>query len=105
MLNDKPCEGCRHFDPIMRGTNKGHRNTKWAWCAKHSIYPLKEGPGQQFPMGVKRMTDPAAPAKPRIVKVGEVVTNCSDFSEKRQTLNKAELLKTLKEQQQGGLLR
>lgn len=105
MLNDKPCDGCNHFDPVMRGNNKGLRETKWAWCAKKSIYPVKEGPGQKFPDGVQRLTDSDKPAQPKIVQKGEVVQNCTQFQERRQTLSKAALLKKVKEQQQGGLLR
>ena len=105
MMNDKKCEDCQHFDPVMRGTNRGLRTSNWAWCAKHSVYPMKEGPGQHFPEGVTRMTDPDSPAKPKIVRVGEVVVNCTRFQEKRHTLSKADLLHKIKTQQQGGLLR
>jgi hypothetical protein len=104
MMNDKPCDGCQHFDPIMRGNNRGLRETKWAWCAVHSIYPHKEGPGQRFPDGVKRVSDPDKPAQPKIIRKGEVVTNCLKFQEKRRVLSKADLLQKLKDQTQGGRL-
>lgn len=104
MLNDKPCDECQYFDPVMRGNNKGLRPTRWAWCAKHSVYPSKEGPGQQFPDGVQRVADPNKPAKPKIVKQGTVVANCLTFQERRQILSKADLLQKLKSQQ-GGQLR
>jgi len=104
-MNEHKCEDCNHFDPVMRGNNKGLRQTDWAWCAKKSIYPVNEGPGQKFPAGVQRMTDPDKPAEPKIVKKGEVVSNCTDFMEKRQVLSKEDLLSKVKNQQQGGLLR
>lgn len=103
MLNDKPCDTCRHFDPVLRGNNKGLKETKWGWCAKYSIYPAKEGPGQKFPAGVQRVSDPDKPAQPKIVQKGEVVQNCTKFQEKKSTVSKAELLKKIREQQGGRL--
>lgn len=104
MLNDKPCDGCKHFDPVMRGNNKGLRSTAWAWCAKHSVYPKTEGPGQIFPVGAKRMTDADKPAQPKIVRKGEVVSNCMDFNPQKAVLSKEELLKKVRDKQSKGLL-
>jgi hypothetical protein len=101
MFNDKTCDTCKHFDPIMRGNNKGLRATKWAWCAKHSIYPMYEGPGQTFPEGVQRRTSASELADPKIVKRGEVVASCTGHGPRRSTLSKADLLKKLKEKNKG----
>lgn len=68
-LNDKPCGGCLHFDRISIKSSHGR-------CAVRSVYPTTEQPGQSFPAGVSR-----APlgtlAKPVIVNVTEIVTNCT----------------------------
>jgi hypothetical protein len=96
-LNSNKCGTCDFFDPIMRGTNKSVRETNHGWCAKKSIYPRKEGPGQMFPAGVARMeTD--EPAKPFIVRVDQVVSNCKEFVGKRVKPSKEALLKKLQEQ-------
>jgi hypothetical protein len=65
---------------------------------------MKEGPGQKFPAGVQRMTDKDLPAEPKIVKKGEVVSNCALYQIKRKTASKADLLNKLKEQQGGRLV-
>lgn len=101
MLNSKPCHECQHYDPIMRGNNRGLKETKWAWCAKHSVYPMTEGPGQKFPAGVQRMTDPDKPAKPKIVQRGQVVSGCGHFQPRKAVLSKADLLQKVKAQQGG----
>ena len=99
MGNDKPCDSCDYFDPVLRGALKGGlRDTVWGWCAKRSVYPTKEGPGQKFPADVQRMEDPASPAKPYIVKRGQVENTCNDYVQKRVSVSKADLLRKLNAQ-------
>lgn len=94
MFNDKPCDTCDYFDPVLRGTNKGVRSTKWGWCAKNSVYPTRENPGQVFPAGVKRAAV-GERAKPVIVKVGQVVTQCTLYSIKKVKKSKADLMREM----------
>jgi hypothetical protein len=109
MLNDKPCDTCDHFDVVLRGNSgkkvkgklvSGTRETDWGWCAKKSVYPHTEGPGQRFPLEVKRVDKPEDLAKPVIVRKGQVAEHCTHFTSKKIKPSKAELLKTL--QTQGG---
>lgn len=97
-LNDKPCGTCQNFDPVLRGTNKGHRPTIWGWCAKRSVYPYAEGPGQKFPAGVRQVQSPEMRAEPFMVKVVEVQGNCTDHAPRMPGLSKADLLKKINEQ-------
>lgn len=99
MSNDKPCDTCEHFDPVLRGALKaGLKPTVWGWCAKRSVYPAVEGPGQAFPEGVERVSDPAQPAKPHLVKRGDVDAKCNTYIAKRTAVSKADLLKKLNAQ-------
>jgi hypothetical protein len=102
-INDKPCDSCEHFDPVMRGqTAKGGlRETAWGWCAKKSKYPAKEGPGQKFPSGVTR-AEPGERAEPVIVRKGEVRANCGEFTPRSVRLSKADLLKQLSDKTGNG---
>jgi hypothetical protein len=104
MFNDKPCDTCHHFDPILKGGQKGLKETDWGWCAKKSVYPAKEGPGQVFPAGVQRVSDPASPAEPFIVRRGEVKGNCTAFSARKSLHTKQDLLKKLQEQNGGRII-
>lgn len=95
-FNDKPCDTCQSFDAIMRGVpgKGGLRETNWAWCAKLSKYPAKEGPGQMFPPGVTRVAEGVLPS-PVIVKKGQVVTNCQFYMARGAAPTKANLLAQL----------
>jgi len=94
--NDKPCDTCEHFDPVMRGqTAKGGvRETRWGWCAKRSKYPTYEGPGQMFPAGVERVAQGEL-AQPFILSKGQVQSNCSMYTPRTARLSKAALLKQM----------
>lgn len=89
-MNTNKCETCEHFDAVIRGT----KTTTWGWCAKRSEYPATEGPGQIFPIGVKRV-DAGQPAKPFIVRQEQVVGNCTDFIAKKPRATKQELVNQL----------
>lgn len=103
MSNDKPCDTCEHFDPVLRGALKaGLKPTVWGWCAVRSVYPAQEGPGQTFPANVMRVEDPSSPAKPHLVKRGEVATQCNTYVSKRTAISKADLLKKLNAQNTPG---
>lgn len=103
MVNDKPCDSCSNFDPVLRGALRGGlRDTAWGWCASRSVYPAKEGPGQVFPDGVKRVEDPSLPAKPFIVRRGQVVPGCAQHVVKKTTVSKADLMKKLTAQMNPG---
>lgn len=104
-FNDKPCDTCEHYDPVMRGRSAGGglKETNWAWCAKRSKYPSKEGPGQKFPAGVER-AEAGAMAEPCIVRKGQVVTNCRTYAERSAKLSKADLLKQLQEKTGGRIV-
>ena len=45
MYNDKPCDTCDHYDPVLKGKQGKLVNTVWGWCAERSVYPHTEGPG------------------------------------------------------------
>jgi hypothetical protein len=72
-MNTHACGTCAKFDQMV-----GPRNKKqdFGWCAARSVYPFREGPGQVFPPGVKRVDDPAKPAKPLIVFQNRVDAGC-----------------------------
>lgn len=89
--NDKPCNTCDFFDPIIRA----RKETIWGWCAKKSIYPYKEGPGQVFPAKVNRVDSPDKRAKPKIVRQNQIVTGCPYYKPRKNKPNKADLLKSL----------
>jgi hypothetical protein len=92
-MNTKTCDSCNHYDPILRGLHTGgHRETSAAWCAKRSVYPMKEGPGQVFPEGVDRVANRGDLAKPFIVRKGQVETACQLYQVKKQKLSKSDLL-------------
>jgi hypothetical protein len=99
MANQKSCDTCEHFDPVLRGKTGpgGMRETVWGWCARRSTYPAAEGPGQRFPDGVAR-AEPGELAKPYIVKKGQVLLNCFDHSERSRRPSKIELLKMLQQE-------
>jgi len=73
MSNDLPCGKCAHYDPILGPKEK---ETKRGWCAKKSVYPTIEGPGQVFPKGVQRQAKATDMAKPVIVRKVQVVPAC-----------------------------
>jgi hypothetical protein len=104
-VSDKPCDTCISFDPVLRGSNRGgHKDTAWGWCAKKSIYPIAEEPGQKFPVGVQRMTTGEGPSKPYIVARGQVITSCHEYEAKLGgVISKADLLRKLREQN-GGII-
>lgn len=95
MYNDKPCTSCDYFDPILKGKQSKRVETVWGWCAKKSVYPYQEGPGQKFPEGVTRLSEPGL-AKPVIVKVGQVIEHCRDFKARRVKQSKIALLEAMK---------
>ena len=75
-MNKEKCGTCKYFDRLVGPRNKAQM---FGWCAARSVYPAKEGPGQSFPAGVKRMDDPAKPAKPLIVYQDTVDAGCVFF--------------------------
>lgn len=81
-MNDKPCESCVHYDPIIKGDGK--RPTRHGWCAVKSVYPAVEMPGQTFPDGVKRAA-PGELATPHIVEAKGVVPHCTLIRLKART--------------------
>lgn len=78
-MNTNPCGKCKNFDPVLGPRNKANA---FGWCAARSVYPAKEGPGQVFPPNVKRVDDPAKPAKPLIVYEDKVEAGCAFFQPK-----------------------
>ncbi len=74
-MNKLPCGSCAYFDPIG-GTAPGKR-VSHGQCVKRSVYPMKEAPGQAFPAGVQRMTDPKLPAKPFVVEFSGIISHCT----------------------------
>jgi hypothetical protein len=102
-FNDKSCDTCEFFDPVMRGQAGlgGVRETNWGWCAKKSKYPAKEGPGQKFPEGVERLAV-GEPGQPFIVKKAQVVQHCTTYTPRSVKPSKADLLKQLQEKSGGG---
>jgi hypothetical protein len=91
MANENPCKTCDYFDPVIRA----RKETSWGWCAKKSVYPHKEGPGQVFPAGVKRVDNPQDLAKPKIVQRTQVVKECTFHKPRKNKPNKADLLKAM----------
>lgn len=71
-INNLPCGRCRQFD-VIRGP--GGKATRRGRCAKKSVYPAKEGPGQVFPAGVRR-AGPGEAVDIRIVRKDQVVEMC-----------------------------
>ena len=71
----RPCKECSKYDPIGRKTGHGR-------CSLKSIYPMKEGPGQVFPLGVTRMTEEGKPCKPFVVRGDSIATTCPSFTSK-----------------------
>jgi len=104
-INDKPCDTCEHFDPVMRGQagKGGVRETTWGWCASRSIYPTREGPGQRFPAGVKRAEEGEL-AKPIIIRKKQVVSNCRLYTAKSSKKSKTDLLKQMQEKSGGRII-
>jgi hypothetical protein len=72
MSNTLLCGQCAHYDPLL-GT--GEKDTGMGWCAKRSVYPHKEGPGQVFPADVKRV-NLGELARPFITKKDSVINPC-----------------------------
>lgn len=72
MSNTVPCGQCVHYDPLL-GSNE--KDTGMGWCAKRSLYPHKEGPGQVFPPDVQRVAFGAL-ARPFITKKKSVISPC-----------------------------
>lgn len=103
--NDKSCDTCEHYDPVMRGqTEKGGvRETNWAWCALRSKYPATEGPGQRFPANVQRVSGGEL-AEPYIVRRGQIVDHCDTYSARTLRVSKADLLKQLQEKTGGRVI-
>jgi len=96
MYNDQPCDACDYFDPVLRGKQGKLTETSWGWCAKKSVYPYKEGPGQKFPVGVMRVASADELAKPVIVQVNQVMSHCKDYKSRKTKQSKASLLQLLK---------
>lgn len=95
MYNNKTCDTCDHFDPVLKGKHGKVVETVWGWCAAQSIYPTNEGPGQKFPAGVTRAAE-GEMAKPKIVRKNEVIPSCKLFKARRNKPSKADLLEKLK---------
>lgn len=72
-MNDKPCDTCVHFDPILVGGAR--KAARHGWCAAKSTYPAVEPRGQTFPPDVKR-ADPGERAEPHIVLARGIVRMC-----------------------------
>ena len=68
-LNDKPCNTCLSYDPILLGD--GSKQARRGWCAKKSVYPNQEQDGQIFPANVRR-AESGKIAQPYIVIGSEV---------------------------------
>lgn len=102
-FNDKPCNTCEYFDPVMRGqpAQGGVKETNWAWCSKKSKYPFREGPGQKFPAGVERVAEGEL-GQPVIVRKNQIVQNCTTYTARSVKPSKADLLKQLQEKSGGG---
>lgn len=79
-VNSNPCNQCSNYDPIKLGDGK--KQARHGWCAVKSIYPIKEEPGQIFPVGVKRAA-PGEHPQPHIVVGTEVQSHCDQFLAKR----------------------
>jgi len=70
----------------------------WGWCAKKSVYPFAEGPGQKFPDGVQKVPSPEMRAEPFMVRVMECQNNCTEHAPRMPGLSKVDLLKKMNEQ-------
>lgn len=90
MTNQHSCGMCEHFDVVLNGTRK----TSWGWCAKKSVYPHLEGPGQVFPAGVARVL-PGELAKPHMVRAEEVVPLCETYLHVIPKPDRPKLIETL----------
>lgn len=86
--NNNPCETCDHYDPILRGT----KPTTMGWCARRSLYPYADSPGQVTPPGARRVANPEDPAVPVIVQAKQVVSACQTHVPKRAKLTKADMI-------------
>lgn len=86
--NNKPCETCDHYDPILRGT----KPTTMGWCARRSLYPYADSPGQVTPPNAQRVANPEDPARPIIVQAKQIVPACQTYVPKRAKLTKADML-------------
>lgn len=75
----KPCKACKLYDVII---GPGSKPTTHGRCIPRSVYPQKEGPGQVFPPGVKRMEEADKPCKPYIVEGNGIVKTCIMFQDK-----------------------
>lgn len=89
--NKHPCSTCQYFDPVLRGT----KSTKWGWCTRKSVYPLKEGPGQVFPPGVQRVENAEEPARPFLVQGQQIIIACMLYAPKKAARTKKELTEAL----------
>jgi len=94
--NTHPCNTCKYFDPILRGTNPGYRATAHGWCAKKSVYPAVDEPGTVTPPSVDRVDHKDKPASPYIVRTTGVVDNCLDYSAGTPVPTKARLLEKVR---------
>ncbi len=83
-INNRPCNECLHYDPIVLGEK---RQTRRGWCAVKSAYPAVEPEGRIFPAGVTRVAVGEL-AKPVIVVGDESVPHCTMFREKNIPLNR-----------------
>lgn len=73
-MNSLKCSDCKYYDAIKSGRSKVAVH---GWCSVKSVYPFKEGPGQVFPPGVRRVESGELPAKPEIVEGAKVVKTCT----------------------------
>lgn len=76
-MNTYACKKCVHYDRI----GDEEKKSRHGWCAKKSLYPHKEQPGQVFPLNVRRVKAGSL-AKPVIVAGNEVQVHCTDFTAK-----------------------
>ena len=74
-MNTKPCKLCVFYEPQVIYNNNVKNVAEHGWCAKKSIYPLKEEYAQVFPPDVQRAEQP----KPVIVWGEKIVPNCTDI--------------------------
>jgi hypothetical protein len=78
MSNKLKCKDCRFYDSIGA---KGRGSDSHGRCAVKSVYPAKEGPGQVFPDGVRRVAEGEL-AKPFVVEADKVISSCVQVSPK-----------------------
>ena len=79
MENQIKCKDCVYYDCIL---GRRERKTKRGWCSKKSVYPAQEGPGQTFPLNVRRAATGEL-GKPVIVIGDAVEKHCKDARLKR----------------------